>query len=81
MSRHNNPSSRGHRVKFVPDWGGYYFLSWTVDRYYPGSRLRHPSSHTRETDRKGAERFAKKWKIEIENDPQKITSNRAEVSR
>ena len=80
MSRHN-PSSRGHHVKFVPDWGVYYFLSWTFDHYYPGSRLRYPSIRTRQTDRKGAERFAKKWKIEIENDPQKITSTRIKVSR
>lgn len=37
-----------------------YRLSWTVDRYYRGSRLRFPTRYSRDTDFNGAERFAKK---------------------
>ncbi len=52
-------SSYGHRVRKIgPD---HYRLSWVVDRKYPSSRLRHPRSHSRDTDKAGAARFAKRW--------------------
>lgn len=40
---------------------GTYRLSWSFDMKYSGSRLRFPRTVTRDTDRAGAERFAKKW--------------------
>lgn len=45
-----------------------YRLSWTVDRYYAGSRLRFPTAYTRDTDHAGAVRFAKKWDLEPPED-------------
>lgn len=54
-------SGYGHRVRKVAY--DHYRVSWTVDFYYPDSRLRHPRSFSRDTDAKGAERFAKKWKL------------------
>lgn len=49
---------------------GCYRLSWTIDRYYAGSRLRFPTTMRRDTDEKGARRFAKKWDIQFpEKDP------------
>jgi hypothetical protein len=80
MSRYSRPSSYGHRVRYVPEWD-YYRLSWTSDRYYEGSQLRHPYVRTRDTDRKGAERFAKKWKVEILNDPKKAVPPPAKPCR
>jgi hypothetical protein len=44
-------------------------ISWSWDRYYTGSRLRYPQSMQRITDRAGAERFAKKWKVEMPSEP------------
>ena len=61
MSRHNSASSYGHHVRRIGfDW---YRLGWTVDFYYPSSRLRHPRSFSRDTDEKGAERFVKRWNL------------------
>lgn len=42
-----------------------YRLSWVVDRYYSGSRLRFPKVYTRETDEKGAKRFCRRRGIEF----------------
>ena len=60
MGRFSGSTSYGHRIR---EMGGYYRLSWATDRYYAGSRLRHPRTTERDTDEKGAERFAKKWGI------------------
>jgi len=63
MGRHRSSGSYGHRVSKVgPD---HYRLQWTVDRYYAGSRLRHPRVDWRDTDKAGAERFAKRWGVEV----------------
>lgn len=62
MGRYTKSESRGHKVQ---DLGhGCYRLSWVVDRYYPNSRLRHPTVTTRDTDREGMERFVKRWKLD-----------------
>lgn len=64
MSRHAGRSdSYNHRIKRERD--DEYVISWMVDRYYKGSRLRHPLGRSRDTNRKGAERFAKKWGISM----------------
>jgi len=62
MSRHaGRQDSYAHRIRRERE--DEYVISWTVDRYYKGSRLRHPLGRSRDTDRKGALRFAKKWNI------------------
>lgn len=61
MGRYSPSSSYRHSIiRLGPDC---YRLSWVVDRYYSGSRLRFPTGYTRETDHSGAVRFAKKWDI------------------
>lgn len=40
MSRHSAQTSYGHRI--VRERDDEYVISWIIDRYYPGSRLRHP---------------------------------------
>lgn len=62
MSRHTSGSS-DHRIQLL--WPDCYELSWVVDRYYSGSRLRFPTGYRRITDAAGAARFAKKWDVEI----------------
>ena len=49
-------SRRHHIQPMGPDW---YRLSWTVD--YKHRRILYPRRYSRDTDRKGAERFAKRW--------------------
>lgn len=70
VSRYRSHGSTRHRIHYRGD--GDYLLSWVVDYYYEGTRGRFPRGFTRTTDRRGAERFAKRWKIEIENDPQTV---------
>jgi predicted GIY-YIG superfamily endonuclease len=56
-------SGYGHRIeKRLHD---LYVVSWEWDRKYAGSRLRYPQRIKRHTDRKGAERFAKKWGCQL----------------
>lgn len=64
MSSHRGQSSHGHRVRYVPEFGGYYLMYWTVPQQV--GRLRYPRGCRRQTDRAGAERFAKKWGVSIE---------------
>lgn len=64
MSRYKPSGSTSHSISSL----GYgdYRLHWAVDRYYEGSRLRHPRSCHRDTDEAGAIRFARKhgcWKM------------------
>ena len=68
MGRYSANPSYGHRITRL--CSDCYRLSWACDRYYSGSRLRHPTGTTRDTDRAGAERFAKRWKVPMpkEND-------------
>lgn len=53
----------GHSIKRIEK--DHYRLSWTIDRKVKGSRLRHPTTTTRNTDAAGALRFAKKWELAI----------------
>lgn len=64
MGKHSPASSYGHHIADLGD--GCYRISWTVDFHYPNSRLRHPRAFRRDTDRKGAERFAKKHGLALE---------------
>lgn len=63
MSQHSRGGSYGHKVQ--PLGFGSYRLWWMVDRYVTGSRLRFPTSYGRDTDRAGAERFARKWGCKV----------------
>lgn len=63
-------SSYGHRIRRLthPD---DYRLSWVYDRRVPngGRHLIWPTSRSRDTDRAGAERFAKKWGCPMPPEP------------
>ena len=63
MSRFNSGGSYSHRINYLGD--GCYRLSWVVDRHYANSRLRWPRRTTRDTDKAGAVRFAKRWGIDM----------------
>lgn len=68
MSRYSSSGSTGHSIrsmKGVSPWydADDYEISWTVDYYYDGVRGRFPRRFRRDTNRAGAERFAKKWKL------------------
>jgi len=41
----------------------FYEISWRYDNSY--GRIRYPRTMRRDTDRKGAERFAKKWGLKL----------------
>ena len=62
MSRYNNNGGYGHFCKHYKTFD-YYRIGWVFDRYYSGSRLRYPQTIARDTDKKGALRFCKKWEI------------------
>lgn len=67
MGRISNSGSYNHRIFYIaPD---DYEICWTVDFKYSGSRLRFPQGRRRSTTKKGAERFAKKWNIEMPQPP------------
>lgn len=63
MSRHRSGHSYSHRIKRV--CADTFRISWTVDFYYRGQRCRFSRRFYRETDQRGAERFAKKWNLEM----------------
>lgn len=67
MGRHRPSGSYGHAIVMVE--ADCYRLSWTVDRYYPDSRLRHPRRATRHADLAGAQRFAKRWGLTVPETP------------
>jgi hypothetical protein len=50
--------SYGRRLRKIDH--DHYRVSWTVDFKYVGSRLRHPRTYQRDTDKASAKRFAKK---------------------
>lgn len=63
MSRFSSSGSKDHWVdKIGPD---HYRISWTVDRYIRGSRLRFPTGYRRDTDLKGAIAFAKRHGLNV----------------
>jgi hypothetical protein len=53
--------SRRHKIQYL----GHddYRLSWTT--YRSAGRMLHPTTYSRDTNRAGAERFAKKWRITL----------------
>ena len=74
--RHRQQRSYNHRCQYHSnwDWGDWYEISWTVDRYVSGSRLRFPATYTRDTDEAGARRFCKKWGIPLPENLQEAAS-------
>ncbi len=48
-----------------------YELSWQHEIKYGGSRILHHRTMRRETNRKGAEKFAKKWGCPMPSEPVK----------
>lgn len=67
MSRYSSSGSYGHKIQNLGH--GDYRLFWMVDRYYTGTRGRFPRRCQRDTDLKGAQRFAKRWKVKIPETP------------
>lgn len=63
MSRYASSGSYGHQCRYIQGFGGFYRMSWVVDYYYPGVRLRWPRTFSRDTDEVGAKRFCKRWQI------------------
>ena len=63
MSRFNSSGAYNFCCRALSD--GDYRISWTVDYYYDGYRLRYPRRFSRITDNKGASRFCKNHNIEI----------------
>ena len=65
MGRYTPNPSYDHKIQ-QDRWDSESFqISWCCDRYISGSRLRFPTAYRRWTDRAGAERFAKKWGVEM----------------
>lgn len=62
-ARHKSQSAYGQILRRVGD--DYWYISWVVDRYYAGSRLRHPTVYRRHTDDAGAVRFAKRHGLQL----------------
>ena len=57
-------SGENHRIRKVNE--DDYIISWDSERYpYKGSRLVYRMHFERWTDKKGAERFMKKWGISL----------------
>lgn len=54
-------ASYGHRIQILDH--ECFRISWVIDRKISGSRLRFPTTLSRDTDKAGAERFAKKWNL------------------
>ena len=58
-------NSYGHKIVYErPD---EYVLIWYFDT--KSGRLRHPHKRVRDTNRRGAERFAKKWGVALPEEP------------
>ncbi len=55
--------SRQHTIFYR--WTECYVIAWRVDRYYRYSNIIEPMTTRIETDRGGAERFAKKWGLTV----------------
>jgi hypothetical protein len=69
VSRYGGGGAYGHAIVLMSAAHGEYRLYWTVDRYYPDSRLRFPRQCVRDTNRKGAEKFAKRWGCKMPEEP------------
>ncbi len=62
MSRRST-TGYGHAIQYIAY--DHFRLSWVSDRHYASSRLRFPTSFRRDTDARGARRFAKKWECAL----------------
>jgi len=66
VSRYQLQKSSGHKCQRDSYLGiSGYRISWTVDRYVKGSRLRYPTTFRRDTNEAGARRFCKKWGLDF----------------
>lgn len=65
----------GHSIKRIGN--DHYRLSWTIDRKAAGSRLRFPTTTTRDTDSVGALRFAKKWELRVPEELKALAQEQA----
>lgn len=63
MSRYSGQTSYSHHIHRIDS--DTFEISWMVDRYYSGSRLRFPRRFGRITDEAGAKRFCKRWDIDM----------------
>lgn len=57
---------RHHIERIYPD---VYTISWQYEIKYSGSRQLFHKTMSRDTDKKGAERFAKKWGCPMPPEP------------
>ncbi len=55
----------GHHISYL-GWG-VYRVSWLTDTKH--GKIRHPHRRGRDSDRAGAERFAKKWGCALPEKP------------
>lgn len=67
-------SSCGHKIEALPD--GRYRLIWVVSPRLDGGGRMPPRRCHRETDRRGAERFAHRWGIPGPWEPSAPTGTR-----
>jgi len=58
---------KNHRIKRI--MFDVYELSWSYEVKYGGSRILWHRTMRRDTDKKGAERFAKKWGCPMPPEP------------
>lgn len=58
-------SSSSYRHAITRDGFDEYTISWRYDYKPKGCRYRIPRARARDTDRKGAMRFARRWKIDF----------------
>lgn len=63
MSRFNSSGSRSHHIQRIGV--DHYRMTWAVDFYYKSSRLRWPRTFHRDTDLRGALRFARRWDLKL----------------
>lgn len=66
MSRYTSEGSYKHSCHKIK-YSDAYEITWTVDFYYSGSRLRFPRRFGRITNKRGAKIFCKKHNIPFED--------------
>lgn len=71
MTRYHKQKSTNHKCVYIERLD-IYRLSWTVDFYYRGSRMRFPRRFSRDTDEAGARRFCRRWGIPL---PARLTNS------
>ncbi len=68
--RNGKTRRRGSRQHTIFYFNGYV-IAWRQDRHYYQSNIIEPMTIRRETDRAGAERFAKKWGVPMPEEPKR----------